>query len=101
MSHNEGLFQWMGVVSRQMRHLSKPQAMTLALFSFEMVMTRPERAERLWLVMTVATLRAVSVGGSYEAVYCCPTRLILRLTNSNIRAKINLANRLKMFCAFA
>jgi hypothetical protein len=31
-------------------------------------MTRPERAERLWLVMTVATLWAVSVGGSYEAV---------------------------------
>jgi hypothetical protein len=40
MSHNEGLFQWMSVVSRQMNHLSKPQAMTLALFSFGMVMTR-------------------------------------------------------------
>lgn len=40
MSHKEGLFQWMSVVSRQMRQMSKPQAMTLALFSFGMVMTR-------------------------------------------------------------
>jgi hypothetical protein len=40
MSHNEALFQWMGIVSSQMRHLSKPQAVTLALFSFGMVMTR-------------------------------------------------------------
>jgi hypothetical protein len=40
MSHKSGLFQWMQVVSSHMPQLSKPQAMTLALFSFGMVMTR-------------------------------------------------------------
>ncbi len=30
-------------------------------------MTRPERAERLWLVMTVAMLWVLSVGGEVEA----------------------------------
>src|SRR5205085_11188512 len=40
MSHKEGLFQWMEVVSRHMPQMSKTQAMTLALFSFGMVMTR-------------------------------------------------------------
>ena len=36
-------------------------------------MTRPERAERLWLVMTVATLWAVSVGGEADLDLCPPT----------------------------
>lgn len=40
MSHNQELFQWMAVVSSHMPQLSKPQAVTLALFSFGMVMTR-------------------------------------------------------------
>jgi len=36
-------------------------------------MTRPERAERLWLVMTVATLWVVSVGGEAEEELCPST----------------------------
>ena len=31
-------------------------------------MNRPERAERLWLVMAVATLWSLSVGGDADAV---------------------------------
>jgi hypothetical protein len=40
MSHKSGLFQWMEMVSSQMPQLSRSQAVTLALFSFGMVMTR-------------------------------------------------------------
>ena len=40
MSHKSGLFQWMALVSRHLPQLSKSQAVTLALFSFGMVMTR-------------------------------------------------------------
>jgi len=40
MSHQERLFQWMSVVSRHMPQLSTSQAITLALFSLGMVMTR-------------------------------------------------------------
>ena len=40
MPPEEGLFQWIKVVSMQMSHLSKPQASVLALYSFGMVLTR-------------------------------------------------------------
>jgi hypothetical protein len=40
MSHQTGLFQWMEVVSSHMPQLSKAEAVTLALYSFGMVMTR-------------------------------------------------------------
>lgn len=38
MSHQEGLEQWIEIVSRQMPHLSKTQAGVLALYSFGVVM---------------------------------------------------------------
>lgn len=40
MAHPEGLKQWAQEVSIHLAHLSNPQAMTLALYSFAMVMTK-------------------------------------------------------------
>src|SRR5260370_32510715 len=37
MSHQNGLEQWMGIVTRQMPQLSQSQARVLALYSFGMV----------------------------------------------------------------
>lgn len=40
MTRNEGLSQWMANVATHLAHLSKPQAVVLALWSFGMVMTK-------------------------------------------------------------
>src|SRR5687767_3941443 len=40
MSHQEGLCQWIGEVSRRLPNLNRRQAAVLAVFSYGMVMTR-------------------------------------------------------------
>jgi hypothetical protein len=61
MSHREALSQWEQTVSRHLPHLSKPQAMVLALWSYAMIVSQRcgTTSGAMWL--------SELVGGSYEA----------------------------------
>jgi hypothetical protein len=62
MSPNNGLLQWTQQVSTHMPHMSRPQAVVLALWSYGIVMTR------CCGVTTVAAFLCLVRGESFEAV---------------------------------
>ena len=61
MSHTDALWQWEQTVSRHLPHLSKPQAVVLALWSYAMVVSQRcgTTSGAMWL--------SELLGGSYDA----------------------------------